>query len=432
MDVGEAKIATGVAEGESFVIEAEQVEDGGVHIVHVDLVLDGVVAEVVGLAKAEAGFHAGTGQPLAEAARVVVAAGAVALSVGRAAKFAAPPDQCVLQKTALFEVMQQASNRFVHSEGVVLVLGHVGVLIPGRVVGVVGVIDLNEADAGFGKAAGHQALATEVVGEFFVDAVELLGGGGFGVDVESERRVGLESPGQLVGLDDSFDILIVTRDGSTLELRLMEGAEEIELAGAIRLGVGGVMEVLDFRLAGGLAGATKRSALVAGWEKGRAVVARTAIGKAGGECDKAGEVLVIGAEAVADPGAHARADEIGAAGVEEEGGGTMRNTFGVHAFNDAEVIHVLGHMWEELRGPEARLAALFEIPERFHDAHGSAFAGLGHGAGVIEVEGDPVVLDELGFVIEGIDMRDTTGHENEDHALRAGSVVGEENLRFGI
>ena len=50
MDVGEAEVAAGVAVGELFVVEAEEVEDGGVEVVDVDLVVDGAEAEIVGFA----------------------------------------------------------------------------------------------------------------------------------------------------------------------------------------------------------------------------------------------------------------------------------------------------------------------------------------------------------------------------------------------
>ena len=93
VDVGEAEVAAAVAEGELLVVEAEQVQDGGVEVVHVDLVLRGLVAEFVGRAMGEAGFHAGAGEPDGEAVRVVVAAGAFFLRVGGAAEFAAPPDE---------------------------------------------------------------------------------------------------------------------------------------------------------------------------------------------------------------------------------------------------------------------------------------------------------------------------------------------------
>ena len=48
VDVGQAEVAAGVAVGQPLVVEAEQVQDRGVQVVDVDLVLDGVVAVVVG------------------------------------------------------------------------------------------------------------------------------------------------------------------------------------------------------------------------------------------------------------------------------------------------------------------------------------------------------------------------------------------------
>ena len=48
MDVGEAVIAAAVAVGQAFVIEAHLVQDRGVQVVDVDLVLDRVPAVVVG------------------------------------------------------------------------------------------------------------------------------------------------------------------------------------------------------------------------------------------------------------------------------------------------------------------------------------------------------------------------------------------------
>ena len=48
VDVGQAEVAAGVAVGELLVVEAEQVQDRGVQVVDVDLVLDGGEAELVG------------------------------------------------------------------------------------------------------------------------------------------------------------------------------------------------------------------------------------------------------------------------------------------------------------------------------------------------------------------------------------------------
>ena len=55
-------------------VEAEQVEDGGVEVVNVDHVFDGLVAELVGGPEAEPMLDAGAGEPGGKALGVMVAA----------------------------------------------------------------------------------------------------------------------------------------------------------------------------------------------------------------------------------------------------------------------------------------------------------------------------------------------------------------------
>src|SRR4051812_20973020 len=90
--VGEAEIAALEAVGEPLVVEAELVEERGVEIVDVDGVFDGVEAEVVGAAVAQAGLDAAAGEPDRVAAVVVVAAVVAALDHGSAAELAGPDD----------------------------------------------------------------------------------------------------------------------------------------------------------------------------------------------------------------------------------------------------------------------------------------------------------------------------------------------------
>ena len=74
VDVGEAIVAALEFIGELFVIDSEEVEEGGVEIVNVDGVFDGVKADVVGLAVGDAGFHAAASHPDGEGVRVVITA----------------------------------------------------------------------------------------------------------------------------------------------------------------------------------------------------------------------------------------------------------------------------------------------------------------------------------------------------------------------
>ena len=76
LNSGGFMVETLKAEGEAVVIHAEAVEDGGVEIADVDGVVDDVVGVIIGRAVADATFHSTAGDPCAETATVVIAAGA--------------------------------------------------------------------------------------------------------------------------------------------------------------------------------------------------------------------------------------------------------------------------------------------------------------------------------------------------------------------
>src|SRR4051794_22774484 len=94
LDAGQALVEALVPHREALVVEAEQLEDGGVEVADVDGVLDDVVAEVVRLAVDRAALDAAAGHPHGEAARVMVAAVVglrqPALRVDRPAELSAP------------------------------------------------------------------------------------------------------------------------------------------------------------------------------------------------------------------------------------------------------------------------------------------------------------------------------------------------------
>ena len=73
VDVGQAEIAAGIAIGQALVVQAEQVEDGGVQVVIVHLVFDRGEAELIGPAVGDAALDAAAGQPDGIPLGVVVA-----------------------------------------------------------------------------------------------------------------------------------------------------------------------------------------------------------------------------------------------------------------------------------------------------------------------------------------------------------------------
>src|ERR1051325_782652 len=96
VDVGEAEVAALETVGELLVIDAEKMEQRGVKVMDVHDVLDGVVAEFVGLAVGNASADAGASHPDGEAFDVMIAA--IALGHRGAAKFAAPDHERLVQQ----------------------------------------------------------------------------------------------------------------------------------------------------------------------------------------------------------------------------------------------------------------------------------------------------------------------------------------------
>ena len=99
MDISEAEVAALATEGEAFVVDAELVKNRGVEIVDVNLILGGVIAEVIGGTVGEAGLHSSAGHPHCEAVRVMITAPGFPhhLSNRGATKFAAPDDKGIVK-----------------------------------------------------------------------------------------------------------------------------------------------------------------------------------------------------------------------------------------------------------------------------------------------------------------------------------------------
>ena len=74
MHIGQTKIAPRVAIGQALVVEAQEMQDGGVQIVNVDRLLDCREAELIGGAVDVAAAHAAAGQEHGEAVVIMIAA----------------------------------------------------------------------------------------------------------------------------------------------------------------------------------------------------------------------------------------------------------------------------------------------------------------------------------------------------------------------
>lgn len=97
MHVRQPAFGAVVVEAELFVVDTEEVEDGGVEVVDGGDVFDGFVAEFVGGAVAEGGFHARAHEKRGKPAGVVVTAAGAFLKSGHAAEFGGPNDEGVFE-----------------------------------------------------------------------------------------------------------------------------------------------------------------------------------------------------------------------------------------------------------------------------------------------------------------------------------------------
>ena len=101
VDISEAAVDAVLTDGEAFVIDAHEVEDGGVEVVEVDGFVFGVVAVVVGRAVNGAWFDTAASHEHGEAVWIVVAA-VFTLGGWSASEFAAPKNEGFVEKAALF------------------------------------------------------------------------------------------------------------------------------------------------------------------------------------------------------------------------------------------------------------------------------------------------------------------------------------------
>jgi len=112
--------------------------------------------------------------------------------------------------------------------------------------------------------------------------------------------------------------------------------------------------------------------------------------------DEAGQVLVLGAQAVERPGAERGPDKLGAAGVELREGLRVGWQVGRHRVDHAELVGMPGHLVEQARHPEAAFAAPGEFPTGRQERGPPAARGYRGGpAGVGE---------EFRLVVEGVDV----------------------------
>src|SRR5437867_3863331 len=120
--IGEPALNAVMIEGESLMVQSQQMEEGGVKVVDRADALDRLVTELVRCAVAESTFHSRPGQPHAESMRVVVAAAGALLKGRHPAEFGDPGNHRLIEQTAVFQVGDQGGAGLVENRGVHIVL----------------------------------------------------------------------------------------------------------------------------------------------------------------------------------------------------------------------------------------------------------------------------------------------------------------------
>ena len=148
-------------------IESHEVERGCVPGVDVHHAVDCFAASCIGAAVTESALHAAACHPDREALRVVIASVAI-LCVGRASKFTAPDDKCVVEHAALFEISEQRCDWSIHRAALAFEIdAEIAMRVPTTL------RDFDEAHAFFRESAGEQALSTESIRARLPDALQL-------------------------------------------------------------------------------------------------------------------------------------------------------------------------------------------------------------------------------------------------------------------
>ncbi len=182
IDSGQACIQSLKLCGEAFVIDSQEMEKGRMEIANVHSIGNDVVPPGAGFSERDAWFHAASRHPHAEASGMMVTAVIgccqLALRVIRAAKFATPDHQRVLEHAALLQILQECGGRLIGFTTLRLhAARNVAMVIPALM------IELDELDSLFGKSTSEQAVGGERSRLLCVGSVKLKNVFGFGGEI---------------------------------------------------------------------------------------------------------------------------------------------------------------------------------------------------------------------------------------------------------
>ena len=239
--IGKAVVAALVLVGQLLVVDTQQMQAGGVKVMHVHRIFHDTETKFIRGSIRDAFLQSPTGHPDGEAFPVVVpswsslgaGSGVVFLNHGGASEFSAPNDQGVLEESALFQVGDKAGAGLVDALGLPGKGGiNILVVIPAIVE------NLDEADAPLDQPASEKAVSGEGSSPTVcVESVEFQNVLGFALHSREFRNGRLHAVGQFVLRNAGLDFgIVVAIEGQGVELA--QGVDHIlEMVGgdAIRI-----------------------------------------------------------------------------------------------------------------------------------------------------------------------------------------------------
>lgn len=117
VDVGQATFEAVVVKGQPFVVQAHEVQDGGVKVVDRCFVDGGLEAKLIAFPITEAASNASSCQEAGEGSGVVIPARPIGLEKRHAAELCRPHDERVFEKASLLHIGDQCGRRLIHDFG---------------------------------------------------------------------------------------------------------------------------------------------------------------------------------------------------------------------------------------------------------------------------------------------------------------------------
>ena len=222
VDVGEAAVDAVLTDRELLMIDAHEVENGGVEVVAVGGAFGSLEGEVVALTIRGSGLDSGAGHPGDEGAAVVITA-VRSLSEGGTAEFGGPDEEGVFEEATLFKILKEGGYGFVDSSGDgSKFLGNAAMVVPVVFISLGTAPNLHESGAAFTEASGEKAASAEVFSDCVVGPVGLMDVFWFAREIEGFGCRELHFGGEFVSADAGLKARIVRVFGSVGLVDLFE------------------------------------------------------------------------------------------------------------------------------------------------------------------------------------------------------------------